>query len=94
MEYFGERITVGINEIIKVEFSTFPNPTNTNLNVVLPGVSELLRLSLSNINGKEIIVKEFKTQAQLDVSTLPNGIYIIRIKGANVNLSRRVVLDN
>lgn len=45
-------------------------------------------------NGKQVIAQQFKTSTQIDVSTLPKGVYVVIIKGVTVNMSKRVVLVN
>lgn len=93
--YFLRKITpiglFAVNNITK-EWYLFPNPAVNKLNIVLRDVNEELTLRMFDISGKELITKSFKGSAQLDVSSLPKGVYFVRIQGKDINLSKRVVL--
>jgi hypothetical protein len=54
----------------------FPNPASTTL--FLDGLSRDAIITIFDLNGKIIIVKPV-TNKQLDISTLTNGIYTLKI---------------
>ncbi len=74
------------------EWYLFPNPTRNEINIVTPNVNETLKLSLLDIKGEVLVMKEFKTQTQVNVSNLPRGVYIVRISGKDENINKRIVL--
>ena len=93
--YDGKRITgIGLIEkkVNPILWFLFPNPAANELNIVIPGVNEDLKIQLLDINEKLITEQPFKSTTQLDVATLPKGIYIVSIKGSSINLVKRVVL--
>lgn len=63
------------------EIEIFPNPAGDYIDIKLP--EELYRsiVTILNIQGKTIEINRFdNNQSRLDVSHLPNGIYIVRIE--------------
>ncbi|MFN8238173.1 MAG: endonuclease [Chitinophagales bacterium] len=72
-----------------VDFSVFPNPANSELNIRLDGVlSDKVTLEVLDMVGKKIRTEQFPPNAQLhsiDISGLPNGVYFINLlyKGEN-----------
>jgi hypothetical protein len=72
----------------------FPNPAINEIDIVLPGLTENLSLSILDLNGKQVLEKTFKGNTQIDVSTFPKGVYFVRITGTTINLSKRIVVVN
>lgn len=94
-EYCDTCPAVGINELEQTgKLFLYPNPAVNELNIVLPGLTEEINLELEDINGKLVLQQHFKINTQLDVSMLPKGVYVVRIIGVNINLSKRVILIN
>ncbi|MCD6066275.1 MAG: Secretion system C-terminal sorting domain [Bacteroidetes bacterium] len=74
------------------EWYLFPNPATHEFTILFPDQNEEITLSLLDIHGRGWVHKNFKTQIHMDVSTLPRGLYIVRLTGENLNLTRRLVL--
>ncbi len=74
------------------EWYLFPNPANNNLNILLPSNMEEISLQLLDMNGKLIKEQKFTRNAQIGVGTLPRGVYLIKLKGKDFVLNKRVVL--
>lgn len=58
----------------------YPNPTSTTIfweNTALPQFSG--KATLFDLTGKRMLARDFSGQASLDVSTLPAGLYLLRI---------------
>jgi len=57
----------------------YPNPVNENLNIEVSSLAKNSLFSLSSVNGQELLQKQITTaKTQIDISTLPSGIYFIR----------------
>jgi hypothetical protein len=80
------------------EVVIFPNPTSTNLNLHynLPKDDEIT-IALFNMQGKLILQKKVgkqvsgEQQQTLDVSNLPEGSYVCRIKGQHQTVTKTVI---
>lgn len=68
-------------ELPLLEVQAFPNPTSNNLSIKLnANWSGETNLSLTNLQGKEFMTKSFpESSLRLDVSSLPRGIYLLKI---------------
>lgn len=82
--YFGNKATIGLKEIKDndLSLSIYPNPTNSFFNINLSENKKIINSSdyeirILNILGKEVYRSSFKTQ--INVSNLPNGVYVLSI---------------
>lgn len=73
--------STGINELRRSStISIFPNPATDRLTIETSAIPALDQISIINSTGQELIsqqVKEPKTT--IDISTLPNGVYFVRM---------------
>ncbi|NML40012.1 T9SS type A sorting domain-containing protein [Chitinophaga sp. G-6-1-13] len=59
----------------------FPNPVNNIVNINLTGFTGKSEVSMLDVNGREVLRREIGiVNSQLDISALPPGIYLIRVK--------------
>ena len=73
--YIGPDASIAENN--QSEISIYPNPTTSILNIATQ--QNILQITIQTIDGK--IVKSMTyTKNNIDVSDLPNGIYLIEIK--------------
>jgi hypothetical protein len=80
--------TIGIKEDSQDLVKVYPNPTNEELFVEIPGLEQV---HLIDINGKEILSKSGKEKVTLDLKSLSNGIYLVRIEGVNFIITKKVI---
>ena len=60
--------------------SVFPNPAQDKLNINLTGFEGVSEARIFDINGKQVITQKFaQTNAILNISTLPKGIYLVKV---------------
>jgi hypothetical protein len=87
-------LTVGIaeNKLSVTNLVAFPNPSDTELNLLLPNSIENFSVVLSDLNGKKIIEK---TNAKtINVSNIEKGIYILSVNGKSINARKTVVITH
>jgi len=90
--------TVGIAEIASQDnIVIFPNPVNTgDLNIALnSGSFENTRVNLVSLDGRvlssHVVDNGFSTN--IDVSSLPSGIYLIQLYDNTGMMTKRVVIE-
>ncbi|MBI1227387.1 MAG: T9SS type A sorting domain-containing protein [Bacteroidetes bacterium] len=77
----------------------YPNPASTNLNVDI-NLDEptLANITLADLNGRVIQIDEvenaFQEKRQYDVSSLPNGTYIVRIATKTGTKTKKFVVQH
>jgi len=69
---------VGIDDISNSLISIYPNPAHTILFV--KGIDQNSMISIYDLTGRRLINKQI-VDNMIDISSLANGIYIIKIKG-------------
>lgn len=68
----------------KNEFSIYPNPANSVVNLTIPESYEKIQIFIYNQLGQEIVNKEIKKENPvLSVENLKSGIYYYKIKAGN-----------
>ena len=83
----------GVDEAEASDFNVYPNPVKETLNINCKGSKEIM---LFNPLGMMVrtINTEGKDNVQIDMSGLPNGVYMLQVIQGNHTLSRKVVKTN
>lgn len=76
-------------KVLDNTISVFPNPVKDVITVSLP-MNQSAQIEVMDAFGKMLIAKNMTTQ-QLDVSSLPPGVYILRVKTKNQIIEKRIV---
>ena len=70
------------------EISIFPNPANTEINIVLPA-NDNAQIEISNAMGQVIIKDQNKNT--IDISNLTNGLYFISVKQGKQSYTQKLI---
>ncbi len=74
-------------QLLEEGLSIYPNPTHENIQVVGSETGEYI---LTDLYGRELFQgKKTQTQMELDLSELPNGVYIFSIKGGSYRVVKQ-----
>ena len=72
-----------------VGFKVYPNPTNSILN--LEYISDITNVTITNMLGQVVVSKKLNaSSAQIDMSNLTNGIYLVKVEAGNVSKTIKV----
>ena len=88
-------IPINIYELNNSNFSFYPNPATSKLNIQVPNPqSEKLQLKVFNLNGQVLISQQTQITMNytLDVSQLPQGNYLLKLLGKNEVFVRKFVI--
>lgn len=92
--------TVSVSELISSSnnISAYPNPANDFINVRIEGIKDFKNytITIADILGR-IVSKEKITQnpIELNNSTLPNGIYLLKINdGSSTLLNKKIIVQH
>lgn len=73
--------------------SFYPNPVKDNLNISLDGDLKIISVSIKNIIGKLLVhekQEKLKSVNSIDVSKLPNGVFILDIETDKGNIQTKI----
>lgn len=62
----------------EISFVVYPNPANTQVTVLTSG--EITSLKLIDLNGKIVLSNNSVTESTFDISTLPQGLYVVEVE--------------
>lgn len=80
----------------QLQIALFPNPANDVLNVHLPELGDNLRIQIFSLTGQlmsENLIDAQNAQTELNVRTLPNGIYLLTIKGNKSIQTKKFIIS-
>ncbi len=81
-----------VNQIASFAFNVFPNPASEQLNVTCG--EEMRSIALFNTAGQRVRQMEpCGSEAQIPLSGLPRGLYLLRVQTANGSAVRKVVVE-
>lgn len=81
--------TPNFNEI---EFSFYPNPVKDLLNIESPQ-SELQKIQIFDMNGKQVLQLDMVGQETIDVSQLKSGVYLLQVETREGKATRKLVKE-
>jgi len=84
-------ISVGTDELSMKEedLLVYPNPANSN---VFIGSTDIKQIEIYNITG-ELVAAEFNTN-RMEVSNLPNGLYVFRLTSSTGKTNKTVIIQH
>jgi len=86
---FGGECVLSIEGNMLPKLVIHPNPTSDIINLVIPNSEEIISMTLYDISGKQMDVT--RTANAIDVSNLPNGLYILKITSEEGVVSRKII---
>jgi hypothetical protein len=83
-------VSLGLNvENLNNKIYIYPNPAKSELNVNI-SQNEISEVSISNLLGQVLII--IKNTNTINISDLPNGVYIITITQRQLNLTQNLFI--
>lgn len=75
------------------ELNIFPNPATSTLNIQQNG-SEASDIYLTDLSGRVVLQTELPVgQSQIDISSLPKGLYFIRVGSEVGNICKKLIIQ-
>lgn len=84
-----ENGSLSVNEYKSSDFKVYPNPTNGKLNIDFSNNSEVKKVRVINLLGKEVSNYEIKDKKEINLSHLTKGVYFLQIENA---INKKIVL--
>ena len=84
---------VGIDELAEKSLKVYPNPSTGKFTIKWPSKMSITDLSLMDGQGKHLmdIESENSDGAEIDISHLPNGVYVIQYTNAGQKTSHKII---
>lgn len=83
----------GINvQSVEYKVSIYPNPAKEYLFIDLPGENQA-RIEIISISGQIVHTEFISKKAQIEVSTLPEGIYFLKIMSKNQVIVEKIIVQ-
>ncbi len=84
---------MGIEQVVNIneQVNVYPNPAQNSLQVTVAGNSKIQAINLYDVLGNEVITTNAK---EIDVSSLSNGVYFIKIKTNEDFYSKKIIVQH
>lgn len=84
---------LSVDEFNESNYSIYPNPTNNVLNINVKKNFGKVNITLTDINGRVVMTQEanLSRSTELNISALQSGMYILTIKGENINTNDKII---
>jgi len=79
----GSLNALGISEAKRLNFIMYPNPSSSILTIQLPDGDNTAEVIFYNTLGKEVYSTKIRSENNIDVSRLPSGVYLLKVKTAS-----------
>ena len=80
--------------IVNNKISIFPNPVHNNLTIKIDNLKGMADIRLFDIYGKMVMQKSStRNNTAMDISKLPAGIYLVKIKNGETEDTMKIVKD-
>lgn len=76
---------VGIEDLTSTNIHVYPNPATNN--ITIDGIEANTKYTLSDLSGKIILKGLVNNQANIDVTSLSNGTYLLNINGISKKIN-------
>lgn len=90
MLIYGTQNILGVNDVASKSFAVYPNPTKDVINIVGNG-SKMKSASIYDLSGKMVISET--SNAQINVSSLKKGIYILQVSSENETKKIKIIKE-
>ncbi len=85
-------LNVGVEQVQALQLSVYPNPSNNLIRVQCEKTINTIRIT--DILGNELINRHVNSSnTQVDVSSLPKGVYLLQLSAGNQTATRKVVVN-
>ncbi|MEL6812915.1 MAG: T9SS type A sorting domain-containing protein, partial [Bacteroidota bacterium] len=91
LQFEGE-VILGTSDIATDSIAIFPNPTDGQLNIVSPQ-EPITRIEVYDVRGRKVRAIDYNRlkAVQIDISTLDNSMYFLKINTLRENITKRVI---
>ena len=85
---------MSVNDSQSGILQVFPNPTD-NLLTVQTNSEKISQMQLTDFTGKVVWTSfQIENETRIDTSHLPNGVYILKLNGENLNSSKKIIIQH
>ena len=93
---FGElnptQEALSVDNAIASKFSVYPNPVKDFLTIDSRNIN-ISSVNVFNVLGTKVLERKELTDNKLDVSTLSNGIYFLKISADNASVTKKFIVE-
>ena len=77
------------------QIALFPNPTDGQIAIDIPGKDETINVEIASLNGsvqyKQVLSVQYDRLVHINISDLPAGIYFVKINARTINSTIKIV---
>jgi hypothetical protein len=86
-------IFFSLNNSDDIQVSVYPNPAQSHINIVM-NTNEMVVAELMDQAGKVVLVQNITENGMLNVETLSNGMYVLKLNSSTHSMTKKVVISH
>lgn len=84
--------TLSVDNAIASKFRVYPNPAKDVLTIDSRNIN-ISSINVFNVLGTKVLERKELSDNQLDVSSLSNGIYFLKISAENATVTKKFIVE-
>lgn len=99
INYSADEVEVEVIEVLSidnvsvVDFSIYPNPAKTEINIQSSNQTQIDNVELYNILGRRVLVTGTLVDNKVNVANIASGIYLMKIKSGNNSVTKKIIIE-
>lgn len=93
---YSALVKVTNNSVADVKLNVYPNPAVNEVRIDISRLGSNIEIEIMDINGGSVYSEgfdgDFTTTAQIDVASLPKGMYYVTLKTSTQSLSKNLLI--
>ena len=83
---------LSVDDVLASKFSVYPNPAKDFLTIDARNIN-ISSVNVFNVLGTKVLERKELADNQLDVSSLSNGIYFLKISADNASVTKKFIVE-
>jgi endonuclease I len=85
--------TLSTTDFNSNEFTIYPNPSNGNVKINFTDSTEKHQVQIFSVGGQKVFDKEYSNNSTAVISSLPTGVYIVKIIKNNKSETKKLIVN-
>ncbi|HKK38641.1 MAG TPA: T9SS type A sorting domain-containing protein, partial [Cryomorphaceae bacterium] len=90
--YLNNLSALSSTEIAETDFQIYPNPASKSLEITIPSDFSG-EFKILDLTGREVSTGQLKSNISIDISKLPEGIYLVSAYSSMNVLTKRLIVN-
>ncbi|GGG53565.1 S8 family serine peptidase [Bizionia arctica] len=87
----NQGLSINEVELFQNQMNVYPNPVLNELHISMPSTEKQVQVIVYNILGKKVLETQINSSSIINVSSLSNGIYLLKLETQNGTQTKKLI---